>query len=411
MAAVQKPERWLIINSLTGGGAERQALLLLNQQVFDKIILLEQNVDYKDIDVSKIVFLTNKTATKGPLLVLTSLFAQYKQLRQLISYRDNNSRPLQIVSMLFRADLLNFICSRFLSYPFISSFRSSITGFPKKSIQYIGWKWILRHSTRVLPNSNHCADELVELGFCSREQIRVIQNGYDIPLIHTQAGLNNALLLKDKKYFLAAGRLGNEKGYFFLISVFAHFVQTVRKDIGLIICGAGPLMQPLIDYATLQQLTVSTGDDFTAMKNIHFAGFQKNIYPLLHKAELFIMSSIFEGIPNVVAESLICGTPVVCSANKGTVELLAPNNAAPVSAEKITTPLQVEGGYLMPLVEADRPANPSELDTWVKTLQQALASSSDSARQTRFASITNRLSAENCAAGWTKVLDELATHY
>jgi N-acetylgalactosamine-N,N'-diacetylbacillosaminyl-diphospho-undecaprenol 4-alpha-N-acetylgalactosaminyltransferase len=44
---------------------------------------------------------------------------------------------------------------------------------------------------------------------------------------------------------------------------------------------------------------------------VHFLGYQNNPFKYLKKASFFVLSSLNEGLPNVILESLACGTPVV----------------------------------------------------------------------------------------------------
>jgi len=69
----------------------------------------------------------------------------------------------------------------------------------------------------------------------------------------------------------------------------------------LVICGTGGLM------ATYQALAIALG----CGDSVHFVGFQRNPYAFMSKAKFTVLCSAFEGLPNVLIESLACETPVV----------------------------------------------------------------------------------------------------
>jgi len=48
-------------------------------------------------------------------------------------------------------------------------------------------------------------------------------------------------------------------------------------------------------------------------KRIRWLGFQRNPFAVVREADCFVLSSDHEGLPNVVIESLLCGTPVVAT--------------------------------------------------------------------------------------------------
>jgi glycosyltransferase involved in cell wall biosynthesis len=110
--------------------------------------------------------------------------------------------------------------------------------------------------------------------------------------------------------FVACGRLDYQKGFDILIDAMA---LVNLKKVSLMIIGDGTLRQ------ALEQKTNSLGLE----NKISFLGFKDNPYPYFKCADAFILSSRFEGMPNVVLESIVLGTPVIATpAPGGVVEFL-----------------------------------------------------------------------------------------
>ena len=100
-------------------------------------------------------------------------------------------------------------------------------------------------------------------------------------------------------YFLAIGRLVEQKDYPTLLKAFA----TVRKAYAcrLLVLGNGPLLGRLQDLA----VALGVADD------VLFESYQINPYPFLRHAAALVLASRYEGFGNVIVEALACGTPVV----------------------------------------------------------------------------------------------------
>ena len=98
---------------------------------------------------------------------------------------------------------------------------------------------------------------------------------------------------------LSAGRLIPLKNYETLLTAFAQVMRS--RPARLVIIGEGPDRAPLL--ARAKELDV--------VQFVDFPGFQPNPYPFMKNADVFVLSSTFEGLATVLIEALACGTPVV----------------------------------------------------------------------------------------------------
>lgn len=99
--------------------------------------------------------------------------------------------------------------------------------------------------------------------------------------------------------FLACGRLVEQKGYPVLLKAFARVVA--EQDAELHILGVGPL-QP-----TLKRLAANLG----IAERVRFLGFRSNPFAHMEAADVFVLSSLWEGFGNVIVEAMAMGTAVV----------------------------------------------------------------------------------------------------
>ena len=118
--------------------------------------------------------------------------------------------------------------------------------------------------------------------------------------------------------FVAAGRLAPEKGFDRLIDLFAAL-----PDDRLCLFGDGPERTMLEDRARVHGLA----------GRVRFAGFEPEPWPFFAGADAMLVSSRWEGLPNVALEALACGTPVIATPESGGIAEVAA--AAPPGAVTI----------------------------------------------------------------------------
>jgi glycosyltransferase involved in cell wall biosynthesis len=103
---------------------------------------------------------------------------------------------------------------------------------------------------------------------------------------------------------LTAGRLSPEKDFATLIRAFA--LVRARRPARLVILGADSLAAP--KYAVeLRALPASLG----VADDVMLPGFAANPFGYMARASVFVLSSLYEGLPGVLIQALACGCPVV----------------------------------------------------------------------------------------------------
>ena len=136
----------------------------------------------------------------------------------------------------------------------------------------------------------------------------VIHNPIDLAAVRAGALAEGSLPLP-RPIVIAVGRLSKEKRLDRLIGAVALLRK--RRPVSLLLVGDGPLRAALEEQA--RALGVPA----------HFAGFEKNPWRLLARADVYALSSDFEGFPCALAEALALGVPAVAVACKsGPRELL-----------------------------------------------------------------------------------------
>lgn len=156
------------------------------------------------------------------------------------------------------------------------------------------------------------ADDLAATGI-DRERISVLRNGVDLKNFRrdeAEAGKLRARLgVPDVPVLASVGHLIERKGHDLVIRALANIPEA-----HLLIAGKGP------EEKALRGLAASLGLD----NRVHFLGVlpHEALSSVYSAADILVLASSREGWPNVLLESMACGTPVVASAVNGTPEVI-----------------------------------------------------------------------------------------
>lgn len=171
------------------------------------------------------------------------------------------------------------------------------------------WKLVFdnRHLACVSSGVLESAEEAFNKGDIEPQSLRVITNPCPVEQIQAMARDNDPDI-PSEPYIVNVARLVPQKGHALLLEAFAK----ARIPHQLVIIGEGPLRQELEDKAR----SLGVAD------RVMFAGKRTNPYPWMHRADLFVLASEYEGLGIVLTEALACGTPILSTDSRGGVRFV-----------------------------------------------------------------------------------------
>lgn len=167
--------------------------------------------------------------------------------------------------------------------------------FFRKHITHMMIKCLYHNVNAIVAQSKNMETDLIKNYGFNPEQVYVINNAlsdkYEEELKVMPIQLNH-------KYFLYAGRLEEQKGLKMLLESFAGMKV---NNVELYIVGEGTQKEELLQY--VGKLGIS--------HKVRFIGYTDNMINYYRSAIATVLTSYYEGFPNVLIESLSCGTPIV----------------------------------------------------------------------------------------------------
>ena len=305
-----------VLPSLAGGGAERVAVQLLNAldgSRWDRSMYLFRREGPYLSELSSAIMLSAGQSS--------SRLGRWRELRRFIA----DTKPDLVMSFLSYATVLSAARAASASTRVVFAQGTPVSAFLEDA-DY-GWQGPFRRRvftavTRfgyaaadlVIATSRGVAQDLTAAFGLDPARLRVIPNPVDIESV--RAAAHEAI---DPRHaaewrtpaIVAAGRLADVKNYPLLIEALA----LVRKSVParLFVLGQGER------EAALRQLATDRG----VADAITWCGFQGNPWKYMARADVFALTSRYEGFGNVLVEAMACGVPAIATRSAGTDDIIS----------------------------------------------------------------------------------------
>ncbi|QDV14771.1 N-acetylgalactosamine-N,N'-diacetylbacillosaminyl-diphospho-undecaprenol 4-alpha-N-acetylgalactosaminyltransferase [Rosistilla oblonga] len=312
----------LMAGSMDGGGSERQTLHLLRhldrQRFAPHLFLCYRQGSLLDQIPDDVPVTAFWDQHRSPRLCVPGAIhrMQVRALRDLIIA---NKIDL-IYDRTFHMSMLASPAARGLQCGRVATIVSPPDrDVPAAETRFVAVKrWLLRRSYRradaIVTVSQAVADAAARYYGIDRRRFQTIHSPVDLQAIRNEAASANGDPAIDPVdvNIACVGRMTEEKGHRFLIDAIDSLRDHPVFDcLQLWMVGDGPLRSALT--ARVRELKLD--------RQVHFVGQRASAVPIIAQCQLACVPSLYEGLPNVVLESMALGVPVIATTAGGSPEL------------------------------------------------------------------------------------------
>ena len=300
----------IFIPSIEGGGVEKNLFIISNflKDKIKNLSVITISNKFKNRFNSKIKFISFKAdfwnsigRRKKFLLGLLLLFLEILKDRNVLVFS-------------FQGNVYCTLLCKLLGIKIIVRSNSAPDGWSQNKFKNLVFKYVLRNADKVIVNS---------LDFKKRFKTKFkihtecIYNPLNKNEIIKKSKLKNIIKFDKKKLKLInVGRYSDQKDQLTLLKAVNRIKDKVKFN--LLLVGRGAEKEKLIKYIRNNDLS----------RHVRLIDFQNNPYNLIKSSDIFILSSLYEGLPNVLLESQVLKRFIISSdCPTGPREILLNGNA------------------------------------------------------------------------------------
>ena len=339
--------------SFSGGGAERTVLNILksyDRELVDiKVCLLDFNGNYSALVPDNSILNHQDKGRFSVAKASNPLYSLYKFVGFILPTQYRAIRSFQPDIIMTITESMNYM-----------SIIWKVLGVTRDMI------WVIRSGNNILAEARskgflfgHILKNLLRIAYSKADHIITLTNGAKSQILSRYSikeskvsvianpvdleeitSLSKASIKYPFRYLLGVGRLAPQKNFKLLLEAY-HQSIAPSKGIHLVILGVGSEWQKLMQR--VNELGIEA--------LVHFEGFQENPYSYMKNAEVFILSSSWEGFGHVLVEAMACQCPVISTncdfgpyeiLDKGSFGKLVAVNDMNLMSEEINTVITLE---------------------------------------------------------------------
>ena len=285
----------IFIPSIEGGGVEKN-LFIISNYLKDKvkdISLITISKKFKNKFNSKINFISPQSNFWDGLGRRKKFFvALFLLLREILKNRN-------ILVFCFQGNIYCTLLCKFLGIKIIVRSNSAPDGWLHNKLKYLIFKFILRLADKIIVNSLDFKKKFKTKFNIDTECIYNPLNKKEI--IKKSNKKSRIRFNKNKLNLINVGRFVDQKDQITLLR--AINIIKDKINFNLLIVGKGIEKQKLINYINKNNLS----------NQVRIINFQNNPFNLIKSSEVFVLTSLYEGLPNVLLEAQVLKKFIISS--------------------------------------------------------------------------------------------------